>query len=158
MSKQIDMNDLIPSALKELSRRFVDDEYTARHHDGALPLIRTRYEAYGKMSEGAVNVKAAMDGVNAGMRDCLKALTGMDNTYRNAAEVTYNALLDTFMAVAEMAVQTVNCIYQIEDIMARNVTPMEEMAAEALDDTGSENTDPVEDGELPDDEEDEENE
>lgn len=158
MSKQLDMNDLIPSAMKEQSRRFIDDEYTARHHDENLPMIRTRYEAYGKMSEGAVNVKAAMDGVTAGMRDCLKALTGMDNTYRNAAEVTYNALLDTFMAVAEMAVQTVNCIYQIEDIMARNVTPMEEMAAEALDDTGSENTDPVEDGELPDDEEDEENE
>ena len=158
MSKQLDMNDLIPSAMKEQSRRFIDDEYTARHHDETLPMIRTRYEAYGKMSEGAVNVKAAMDGVTAGMRDCLKALTGMDNTYRNAAEVTYNALLDTFMAVAEMAVQTVNCIYQIEDIMARNVTPMEEMAAEALDDTGSENTDPVEDGELPDDEEDEENE
>lgn len=157
MSKQIDINDLIPAQLKELSRRFVDDEYSARRHDQSLPMIRTRYEAYGKMAEGMVNVNAAIDGAKAGMRDCLKALTGMDNTYRNAAESTYNALLDTFMAVAEMAVQTVNCIYQIEDIMARNVTPMEEMAAN-IDDTGSENTDPVEDDELPDDEEDTENE
>ena len=158
MSKQVDINDLIPAPLKELSRRFVDDEYSARHHDDSLPLIRTRYEAYGKMAEGMVNVNSAVDGVKAGMRDCLKALTGMDNTYRNAAEVTYNALLDTFMAVAEMAVQTVNCIYQIEDMMARNVTPMEEMAAANLDDTGSENTDPVKDDELPDDEEDNGNE
>lgn len=155
MSKQIDINDLIPSALKELSREFIDKEYSARNHDGDLISIRTRYEAYGKMSEGIVNVNGTMEGVKAGMRDCLKALAGMDNTYRQAAEVTYNALLDTFMAVAEMAVQTLNCIYQIEGLVNSQKTPMEEYA-ENLDDEGSENTDPVEDDELPDNEEDEE--
>ena len=59
------------------------------------------------------------------------------------------------MAVAEMAVQTLNCIYQIEGLVNSQKTPMEEYA-ENLDDEGSENTDPVEDDELPDNEEDEE--
>ena len=45
---------------------------------------------------------------------------------------------DLFLAVAEMAVQTVNCIYQIDSMMAAQLTPLEEMAAEALPDEDEE--------------------
>lgn len=148
MSKQMDLNDLIPNTLKELSRKFVDEEYLARHHDGALPLIRTRHEAYGKMAEGYVTVNSAMDGVKASMRDCLKSLAGTDFTYKNAAEDAYNCLLDTFMATAEFAVQTLNCIYQMDGIIQANPLPLEDVSLnDTLDDTGSENTDLMEEEE-----------
>ena len=128
MSKQIDVADLIPSSLKTGSRAFVDTEYNDRNHQDALPPIRTRYEAYGKLSEGIVNVNGAMDGVKAGMRDCLKALTSSDTVFAQSAESTYSSLLDTLMAVAEMAVQTLNCIYKMEDVIAANPPPLVAMA------------------------------
>lgn len=152
MSKQINIDDLIPSGLKVLGRKFLDEEYMARNADRTLPAIRTRYEAYGKMCECMVNVSSTMDSLKGGMRDCLNALTGMDATYRQSAEAVYNELLDVFLATAEMSVQTLNCIYQIESL-----TPLEAMA-ENIDDEGSENTDPVDDDELPEGEEDGDNE
>lgn len=152
MAKQINISDLIPNELKTMARDFLDEEYNDRHHRSALPQIRTRYEAYGKMSEALVNTMTAVDGIKAGMRDCLNALASNDGTYRQAAEETYNALLDTFMVVAEFAVQTLNCVYQIEEKLLSAETPLETLARENLDDTGSENTD----AELPDSEEEDE--
>lgn len=128
MSKQIDVFDMIPSSLKISSRDFVDSEYRDRSHQDTLPPIRTRYEAYGKLSEGIVNVTGAMDGVKAGMRDCLKSLNGSDIVFAQSAESTYSSLLDALMAVAEMAVQTLNCIYKMEDAIAANPPPLVAMA------------------------------
>lgn len=146
MSKQIDVNELMTSTLKEASRAFVDQEYMTRKQDDALIPIRTRYEAYGKMAECFVNVNASMEGVKSGMRDCLKALTGMDTGFCNAAESTYTSLVDVIISVGEMAVQTLNCVYKISDLIAANPLPLVEMgegvndedlpdaeAAEALD-------------------------
>ena len=110
MGKQIDVMELIPSALRESVRGFVDGEYNQRKYQEAVPPIRTRYEAYGKLAEGMVNVNGAMEGVKAGMRDCLKGLNGSDMVFTQSAEQTYAGLLDVMMAVAEMAVQTLNCI------------------------------------------------
>ena len=130
MSKQIEMTELIPSSLKTSSRDFVDGEYRDRNQQDTLPPIRTRYEAYGKLAEGIVNVNGAMDGVKAGMRDCLKALNGSDVVFAQSAESTYSSLLDVLMTVAEMAVQTLNCIYKMEDVIAANPPPLVAMAEE----------------------------
>ena len=144
MSKQIDVADLIPSSLKISSRDFVDIEYRDRSQQDTLPPIRTRYEAYGKLSEGIVNVTGAMDGVKAGMRDCLKSLNGSDVVFTQNAESTYSSLLDALMAVAEMAVQTLNCIYKMEDVIAANPPPLVAMAEE--EDIPAEN---IDDEDLP---------
>lgn len=151
MSKQIDVTDLIPSSLKTASRDFVDSEYRDRNLQDTLPPIRTRYEAYGKLSEGIVNVTGAMDGVKAGMRDCLKALNGSDVVFTQSAESTYSSLLDALMAVAEMAVQTLNCIYKMEDVIAANPPPLVAMAEE--EDEPAEN---IDDEDLPETEDEEE--
>ena len=137
----MNIDDLIPSTLKTMARDFLDEEYAHRAHRHELPAIRTRYEAYGKMSEALVNTMSAVDGIKAGMKDCLTALGSTDGTYRESAEETYNALLDTFMMVAEFAVQTLNCVYQIEEKLLNTETPLEALARENLDDAGSENTD-----------------
>lgn len=141
MGNQIDMIELLPSELKEGTRRFIDVEYTSRKAQDALPPIRTRYEAYGKLAEGMVNVSAAMDGVKSGMRDCLKALNGSDAVFAQTAEQTYSSLLDAIMSAAEMAVQSLNCIYKIEDVIAAAPQPpllemaeAEEEPAENIDD------------------------
>lgn len=149
MAKQMDISEMIPSALRESIRAFVDGEYNERNHQEALPPIRTRYEAYGKLAEGVVNVNGAMDAVKAGMRDCLKGLNGSDMVFTQSAEQTYAGLLDVLMAAAEMAVQTLNCIYKMEDVIASNPPPLVAMAetepeaAENIDDedlpNGSEN-------------------
>lgn len=151
MSKQIDVADLIPSSLKISSRDFVDSEYRDRSQQDTLPPIRTRYEAYGKLSEGIVNVTGAMDGVKAGMRDCLKSLNGSDVVFTQSAESTYSSLLDALMAVAEMAVQTLNCIYKMEDVIAANPPPLVALAEE--EDEPAEN---IDDEDLPETENEEE--
>lgn len=131
MSKQMDVAEMIPSKLKAASRSFVDTEYNERNLRGDLPPIRTKYEAYGKLAEGIVNVNGAMDGVKSGMRDCLKALNGTDTVFTQSAESTYSSLLDALMAVAEMAVQAMNCIYKMEDVIASNPPPLVAMAEAA---------------------------
>ena len=133
MSKQVDVNELIPNTLKDKAREFVDGEYMQRNHDETLPPIRTRYEAYGKMAEGVQNVIGAMEGVKSGMKDCLKALNGMDTGFCSAAEATYSSLLDVMIAVGEMATQTLNCVYKISDLIAAMPTPLETLA-ENIDD------------------------
>ena len=64
------------------------------------------------------------------MRDCLKALSGTDANFQDAASNAFNSLLDTCIAAVSMGVQTLNVIYKISDIRAANPTPMEELAAE----------------------------
>lgn len=151
MAKQIDITDMIPSGLKESSRAFVDTEYQERNHQDVLQPIRTRYEAYGKLAEGMVNVNGAMEGVKAGMRDCLKALNGSDMVFTQSAEQTYAGLLDVLMSVAEMAVQTLNCIYKMEDVIASNPAPLVAMA-EAAEEEPMEN---IDDEDLPENDEEE---
>lgn len=151
MSKQIDIADMIPSGLRIASRDFVDSEYRDRNQQDTLPPIRTRYEAYGKLAEGIVNVNGATDGLKAGMRDCLKALNGTDIVFTQSVESTYSSLLDVLMAVAEMAVQTLNCIYKMEDVISSNPPPLVAMADE--DDEPAEN---INDEDLPETEDEEE--
>lgn len=146
MGKQIDVMELIPSALRESVRGFVDGEYNQRKYQEAVPPIRTRYEAYGKLAEGMVNVNGAMEGVKAGMRDCLKGLNGSDMVFTQSAEQTYAGLLDVMMAVAEMAVQTLNCIYKMEDVIASNPAPLIAMAEGETEPEPQEN---IDDEDLP---------
>lgn len=147
MSKQVDVNELIPNTLKDKAREFVDGEYMQRNHDETLPPIRTRYEAYGKMAEGVQNVIGAMEGVKSGMKDCLKALNGMDTGFCSAAEATYSSLLDVMIAVGEMATQTLNCVYKISDLIAAMPTPLETLAENIDDEDLPEAEDATEDEE-----------
>ncbi len=147
MSKQVDVNELIPNTLKDKAREFVDGEYMQRNHDETLPPIRTRYEAYGKMAEGVQNVISAMEGVKSGMKDCLKALNGMDTGFCSAAEATYSSLLDVMIAVGEMATQTLNCVYKISDLIAAMPTPLETLAENIDDEDLPEAEDATEDEE-----------
>jgi hypothetical protein len=118
-----------------------------RKHDETLPPIRTRYEAYGKMAEGVQNVIGAMEGVKSGMKDCLKALNGMDTGFCSAAEATYSSLLDVMIAVGEMATQTLNCVYKISDLIAAMPTPLETLAENIDDEDLPEAEDATEDEE-----------
>ena len=129
MSKQMDINDLIPSEIKDATRRFIDTQYQGQDAIDALPPVRNRHEGYGLLAEGFVGMKGAVDEVNAAMRDCLKSLSGTDGNFEDAARNLYNALLDTCIAVAGMGVQALNVIYRIQ---SRPVyaTPLEELAAE----------------------------
>ena len=142
MPKQIDINDIIPSEIKDDTRRFIDTQYQGRVALDELPPVRNRHEGYGLLAEGFVGVKGTMDNVNAAMRDCLKSLSGTDLNFQDAASNLYNALLDTCIAVAGMGVQALNVIYRIQSRPV-DATPLEELAAEI--------TEAVEDAdELPD--------
>ena len=142
MPKQIDINDIIPSEIKDDTRRFIDTQYQGQDAIDALPPVRNRHEGYGLLAEGYVGVKGAVDNVNAAMRDCLKSISGTDGNFQDAASNLYNALLDTCIAVAGMGVQALNVIYRIQSRPV-DATPLEELAAEM--------TEAVEDAdELPD--------
>ena len=142
MPKQIDINDIIPSEIKDDTRRFIDTQYQGQDAIDALPPVRNRHEGYGLLAEGYVGVKGAVDNVNAAMRDCLKSLSGTDGNFQDAASNLYNALLDTCIAVAGMGVQALNVIYRIQSRPV-DATPLEELAHEM--------TEAVEDAdELPD--------
>lgn len=142
MPKQIDINDIIPSEIKDDTRRFIDTQYQGQDAIDALPPVRNRHEGYGLLAEGYVGVKGAVDNVNAAMRDCLKSISGTDGNFQDAASNLYNALLDTCIAVAGMGVQALNVIYRIQSRPV-DTTPLEELAAEM--------TEAVEDAdELPD--------
>ena len=129
MSKQIDINDLLPSEIKDDTRRFIDTQYQGRVAMDELPPVRNRHEGYGLLAEGFVGVKGTMDNVNAAMRDCLKSLSGTDGNFQDAASNLYNALLDECIAVAGMGVQALNVIYRIQSRPV-DATPLEELAAE----------------------------
>ena len=129
MSKQIDINDLLPSEIKDDTRRFIDTQYQGRVALDELPPVRNRHEGYGLLADGFVGVKGTMDNVNAAMRDCLKSLSGTDLNFQDAASNLYNALLDECIAVAAMGVQALNVIYRIQ-CQPTEPTPLEELAAE----------------------------
>lgn len=128
MPKQIGINDLLPSEIKDDTRRFIDTQYQGRVAMDELPPVRNRHEGYGLLAEGFVGVKGTMDNVNAAMRDCLKSLSGTDLNFQDAASNLYNALLDECIAVAAMGVQALNVIYRIQ-CQPTEPTPLEEMAA-----------------------------
>ena len=129
MPKQIDINDLLPSEIKDDTRRFIDTQYQGRVAMDELPPVRNRHEGYGLLAEGFVGVKGTMDNVNAAMRDCLKSLSGTDLNFQDAASNLYNALLDECIAVAAMGVQALNVIYRIQ-CQPTEPTPLEELANE----------------------------
>lgn len=129
MSKQMDINDLVPSVIKDETRRFIDTQYQGQSAEGGLPPVRNRHEGYGLLAEGYVNVNSAMDNVKAAMRDCLKSLAGTDANFQDAASNTFNSLLDTCIAVVSMGVQAMNVIYKIMDVRQAEPLPLVDMAA-----------------------------
>ena len=129
MAKQMDINDLIPTEIKDATRRFIDTQFQGQSAVDELPLVRNRHEGYGLLAEAYLGVSGGVEIVKAAMRDCLKALSGTDANFQDAASNAFNSLLDTCIAVVSMGVQTLNVIYKISDIRAANPTPMEEMAA-----------------------------
>ena len=130
MSKQMDINDLIPDEIKDDTRRFIDAQFNGQVAEAALPMVRNRHEGYGLLAEAYLGVNGAMDGVKAAMRDCLKALSGNDGNFQDAASNAFNSLLDTCIAAVHMGVQALNVIYSIDGLRRMNPTPMEELAAE----------------------------
>ena len=130
MAKQMDMNDLIPSEIKDATRRFIDTQYNGQSAEDALPQVRNRHEGYGLLAEAYLGVVGGMDNVKAAMRDCLKALSGTDVNFQDAASNAFNSLLDTCIAAVNMGVQTLNVIYNIDYIRVSAPTPMEALAAE----------------------------
>lgn len=130
MSKQMDINDLVPSVIKEETRRFIDTQYQGQSAALALPPVRNRHEGYGLLAEGYVSVNSAMDNVKAAMRDCLKSLAGTDANFQDAASNAFNSLLDTCIAVVSMGVQAMNVIYKIMDVRQSEPLPLVDMAQE----------------------------
>ena len=130
MSKQMDINDMIPTEIMDETRRFVDAQFNAQTAENALPLARNRHEGYGLLAEAYLGVNGAMDNVKAAMRDCLKSLSGNDGNFQEAASNAFNSLLDTCVAAVNMGVQALNVIYSIDGLRRMNPTPMEELAAE----------------------------
>ena len=130
MSKQMDINDLIPDEIKDETRRFVDAQFNGQVAECTLPMVRNRHEGYGLLAEAYMGVNGAMDGVKAAMRDCLKALSGNDGNFQDAASNAFNSLLDTCIAAVNMGVQALNVIYSIDGLRRLDPTPMEELAAE----------------------------
>ena len=128
MSKQIDMNDLIPCEIKDSTRRFIDTNYQQQSSMDGLPPVRNRHEGYGLLAEAYQSVSGAMDSVKAAMRDCLRSLPGTDANFQDAASNAFNSLLDTCIAAVGMGVQALNVIYNIEGIRAAEPTPLEELA------------------------------
>ena len=126
--KQIDINDLIPSEIKDSTRRFIDSQFQQQSGLDALPLVRNRHEGYGLLAEAYQGVSVAVDNVKAAMRDCLRSLSGTDSNFQDAASNAFNSLLDTCIAAVGMGVQTLNVIYNIESIRAAETTPLEELA------------------------------
>lgn len=131
MAKQMDMNDLIPSEIKDSTRRFIDTQYQGQAAVDELPEVRNRHEGYGLLAEAYLGVNGCLDNVKAAMRDCLKALSGTDSNFQDASSNLFNSLLDTCISAVSMGVQALNVIYKISDIRAASPTPMEEMAQEA---------------------------
>ena len=131
MSKQMDVNDLLPSEIKSSTRLFVDEQFARQRDDCVLPPVRNRHEGYGLLAEAYQTVKHADDSVKLSMNNCLRALAGTDGNFQEAAGDAFNALLDSCMATVCMGVQALNVIYKIQEIWAMNPTPMEEMASEA---------------------------
>ena len=134
MSKQMDINDLIPSEIKDDTRRFVDTQFNRQVSENALPMVRNRHEGYGLLAEAYLGVNGAMDGVKAAMRDCLKSLSGDDGNFQDAASNAFNSLLDTCIATVHMGVQALNVIYSIDGLRRMSPTPMEELAAAPAED------------------------
>ena len=134
MSKQMDINDLIPDEIKDDTRRFIDAQFNGQVAENALPMVRNRHEGYGLLAEAYLGVNGAMDGVKAAMRDCLKALSGNDGNFQDAASNAFNSLLDTCIAAVHMGVQALNVIYSIEGLRRMSPTPMEELAAAPAED------------------------
>ena len=90
MAKQIDVNELMANHLKDESQAFVDSEYIERKGVGELPQVRTRYEAYGLLTEAMIAVDAAVAGMKSGMKDCMKSLNAGDSVFAQSAESTYS--------------------------------------------------------------------
>lgn len=134
MSKQMDINDLITDEIKDATRRFIDSQFQGQSADDAMPLVRNRHEGYGLLAEAYMGVNGAMDNVKAAMRDCLKALSGDDGNFQDAASNAFNSLLDTCIATVHMGVQALNVIYSIEGLRRMSPTPMEELAAAPAED------------------------
>ena len=133
MSKKMDIEELIPSEIKDGTRRFIDEHFQRQTSMGMLPLVRNRHEGYGLLAEAYMSVNGGMDNLKAAMRDCLKSLAGDDGNFQDAASNAFNSLLDTCIATVRMGVQALNVIYSIEGLRAENPTPMEAMAREMTD-------------------------
>ena len=131
--KQMDINDLIPSEIKDETRRFIDTQFQGQSAEDALPLARNRHEGYGLLADAYLGVNGGMDNLKAAMRDCLKSLSGTDGNFKDAASNAFNSLLDTCIAAVNMGVQALNVIYSIEGLRAENPTPMEALAREMTD-------------------------
>lgn len=147
MPKQLEMNDFIPSKIKDSTRGFIEMFYQEGAEGSALADCRNRHEGYGLLAEAHVALCGAMDSVKAGMKDCLKTLSGEDAAFMSAADATYSALVDLAIAAVQMGVQNMNVIRQMMDRIQRTPLPLEEFAEGVPSEDGSEDVPDVEDDE-----------
>lgn len=130
MPKQQTINDFIPSKIKDSTRGFIEMFYSEGAANQELAACRNRHEGYGLLAESFVSLCGAMDGVKAGMKDCLKTLSGEDQAFLSATDATYSALVDLAITCVQMGVQGMNIIHQIMDRIQSTPLPLEEFAAE----------------------------
>lgn len=128
MPKQLTANDFIPSKIKDSTRGFIEMFYQEGAESATLADCRNRHEGYGLLAESFVTICGAMDSVKAGMKDCLKALSGEDQTFLSAADATYSALVDLAISTVQMGVQDMNIIQRMMDRIQRTPLPLEEYA------------------------------
>ena len=138
MPKQLTANDFIPSKIKDSTRCFIEMFYQEGAEGGDLSDCRNRHEGYGLLAESFVTICGAMDSVKAGMKDCLKTLSGEDQAFLSAADATYSALVDLAISTVQMGVQDMNIIQRMMDRIQRTPLPLEEYADGIASDDDSE--------------------
>lgn len=129
MPKQTKIEEFIPTRIKDSTRGFIEMFYSEGAEEQGLPDCRNRHEGYGLLAESYVSLCGAMDSVKAGMKDCLKVLSGEDQAFMNAADATYSSLVDLATSTVQMGVQSLNIIHQMMDRIQRTPLPLEEYAA-----------------------------
>ena len=147
MPKQLTTNDFIPSKIKDSTRGFIEMFYKEGADGGELSDCRNRHEGYGLLAESFVTLCGAVDSVKAGMKDCLKTLSGEDQAFLSATDATYSALVDLAISTVQMGVQGMNIIRQMMDRIQHTPLPLEEYANEVASEDDSEDVPDIEEDE-----------
>lgn len=128
--KQLEMQDLFPSTVKDDTRKFVEGQYVEQREEQNLKLVRTRHEGYGLLAEAYTGVVGSVDGLKSSMKDCLKMLAGDDTGFQSAADQTYSALVDLVVSATQMSIQAMNVAWQIQERRMAEPCPLVDMAEE----------------------------
>jgi hypothetical protein len=131
MSHQVNIGELLPARFVEECHRFVDAEFLNRQNAGELPAIRNRHEAYGYLTETAVQLAGAAKAASRALDLATGALSAaQDGPFIEATQDIFSAALDSVVFAVLVAVCATNVTGQLTcraDQAPR--TPMEMAAA-----------------------------